>query len=89
MQHSRVSGPNTPTSVDVGPRFPPTPGVSSDGCRFQIPSPHTPTAPSGKYLYIFFQVEWKSIVMVCTPVLKTFNLELYVINVKKHNLHSF
>ncbi|XP_045481437.1 protein BCL9 homolog [Harmonia axyridis] len=41
MPHSRVSGPNTPTSMDVGPRFPPTP---SEGCRFQIPSPHTPTA---------------------------------------------
>lgn len=41
LPHARVSGPNTPTSVDVGPRFPPTP---SEGCRFQIPSPHTPTA---------------------------------------------
>ncbi|XP_056646112.1 protein BCL9 homolog isoform X1 [Diorhabda sublineata] len=41
LPHSRVSGPNTPTSIDVGPRFPPTP---SEGCRFQIPSPHTPTA---------------------------------------------
>lgn len=41
LPHSRVSGPNTPTSMDVGPRFPPTP---SEGCRFQIPSPHTPTA---------------------------------------------
>lgn len=48
MPHSTASGPNTPTSVEVGPRFPPTPGVSSDGCRFQIPSPHTPTAPSGE-----------------------------------------
>lgn len=44
LPHNRVSGPNTPTSMDVGPRFPPTPGVSSEGCRFQIPSPHTPTA---------------------------------------------
>lgn len=43
LPHSRVSGPNTPTSMDVGPRFPPTP---SEGCRFQIPSPHTPTATS-------------------------------------------
>ncbi|XP_018570118.1 protein BCL9 homolog [Anoplophora glabripennis] len=43
LPHTRVSGPNTPTSMDVGPRFPPTP---SDGCRFQIPSPHTPTATS-------------------------------------------
>ncbi|XP_028145379.1 protein BCL9 homolog [Diabrotica virgifera virgifera] len=41
LPHSRVSGSNTPTSMDVGPRFPPTP---SEGCRFQIPSPHTPTA---------------------------------------------
>lgn len=49
MVHSSTSGPNTPTSVEVGPRFPPTPGVSSDGCRFQIPSPHTPTAPTGRY----------------------------------------
>ncbi|XP_060515992.1 protein BCL9 homolog [Cylas formicarius] len=44
LPHTRVSGPNTPTSMDVGPRFPPTPGVSSEGCRFQIPSPQTPTA---------------------------------------------
>ncbi|CAH1153695.1 unnamed protein product [Phaedon cochleariae] len=43
LPHTRVSGPNTPTSMDVGPRFPPTP---SEGCRFQIPSPHTPTASS-------------------------------------------
>ncbi|KAJ8986246.1 hypothetical protein NQ317_009952 [Molorchus minor] len=43
LPHTRVSGPNTPTSIDVGPRFPPTP---SEGCRFQIPSPHTPTASS-------------------------------------------
>lgn len=47
LPHSTASGPNTPTSVEIGPRFPPTPGVPSDGCRFQIPSPHTPTAPSG------------------------------------------
>ncbi|XP_050314187.1 protein BCL9 homolog isoform X2 [Anthonomus grandis grandis] len=44
LPHSRVSGPNTPTSMDT--RFPPTPGVSTEGCRFQIPSPHTPTATS-------------------------------------------
>lgn len=53
LAHSRVSGPNTPTSVDVGPRFPPTPGVSSDGCRFQIPSPHTPSAPSGENIPLY------------------------------------
>ncbi|KAJ3639755.1 hypothetical protein Zmor_003095 [Zophobas morio] len=46
LPHTRISGPNTPTSVDVGPRFPPTPGVSSEGCRFQIPSPHTPSTSS-------------------------------------------
>ncbi|XP_017781027.1 PREDICTED: protein BCL9 homolog isoform X2 [Nicrophorus vespilloides] len=45
MAHNRVSGPNTPTSIDVGPRFPGTP---SDGCRFQVPSPHTPTAQGDK-----------------------------------------
>lgn len=50
LPHSRVSCPNTPTSVDVGPRFPVTPGVPSEGCRFQIPSPHTPTA-TGMVLY--------------------------------------
>ncbi|CAG9759593.1 unnamed protein product [Ceutorhynchus assimilis] len=44
LPHTRVSGPNTPTSMDT--RFPPTPGVPSEGCRFQIPSPHTPTATS-------------------------------------------
>lgn len=43
---TRVSGPNTPTSVDIG-RFPSTPGVPTEGCRFQIPSPHTPTASTG------------------------------------------
>lgn len=48
LPHTRVSGPNTPTSMDT--RFPPTPGVPSEGCRFQIPSPHTPTASScGKF----------------------------------------
>lgn len=48
LPHNRVSGPNTPTSLDVsgGTRFPPTPGVPSEGCRFQIPSPQTPTATS-------------------------------------------
>lgn len=39
--HNRLSGPNTPTSMDMGPRFPGTP---SDGCRFSVPSPHTPSA---------------------------------------------
>nr|CAI5831499.1 unnamed protein product [Callosobruchus analis] len=43
LPHAKVSGPNTPTSMDVGTRFPPTP---SDGCRFQISSPQTPTATS-------------------------------------------
>nr|XP_022914973.1 protein BCL9 homolog isoform X1 [Onthophagus taurus] len=47
LPHTRGSCPNTPTSMDVGPRFPSTPGVTSEGCRFQIPSPHTPTTPSG------------------------------------------
>ncbi|XP_049817636.1 protein BCL9 homolog isoform X3 [Aethina tumida] len=42
LSHNRVSGPNTPTSIDV-PRFPPTPGVPPEGCRFSNPSPHTPT----------------------------------------------
>lgn len=46
ISSNRVSGPNTPTSVDMG-RFPSTPGISTEGCRFQIPSPHTPTAPTG------------------------------------------
>ncbi|KAL1492756.1 hypothetical protein ABEB36_010960 [Hypothenemus hampei] len=41
---SRVSGPNTPTSMDN--RYPATPGVPPEGCRFQISSPHTPTATS-------------------------------------------
>lgn len=54
LPHSRISGPNTPTSLDVGPRFPPTPGVSSEGCRFQIPSPHTPSAvTAGNYVFFF------------------------------------
>ncbi|CAH0562175.1 unnamed protein product [Brassicogethes aeneus] len=44
---NRVSGPNTPTSIDV-PRFPPTPGVPQDGCRFSNPSPHTPTTQGDK-----------------------------------------
>ncbi|KAF5274544.1 hypothetical protein FQA39_LY07156 [Lamprigera yunnana] len=44
---TRVSGSNTPTSVDIG-RFPSTPGVALEGCRFQIPSPHTPTASTGE-----------------------------------------
>lgn len=48
LPHTRVSGPNTPTSMDT--RFPPTPGVPSEACRFPISSPHTPTATScGKY----------------------------------------
>lgn len=47
ISSNRVSGPNTPTSVDMG-RFPSTPGISTEGCRFQIPSPHTPTAPTGE-----------------------------------------
>ncbi|XP_019760520.2 protein BCL9 homolog isoform X2 [Dendroctonus ponderosae] len=44
LPHTRVSGPNTPTSMDT--RYPPTPGVPSEGCRFPISSPHTPTATS-------------------------------------------
>ncbi|KAK9751897.1 B-cell lymphoma 9 protein [Popillia japonica] len=48
LPHTRVSCPNTPTSMDVGPRFPSTPNVPTEGCRFQISSPHTPTTPSGE-----------------------------------------
>lgn len=55
LPQSRMSGPNTPTSVEMG-RFPPTPGVPSDVCRFQIPSPHTPSAPPGKYPHFTLQV---------------------------------
>lgn len=55
LSHSRLSGPNTPTSMDVGPRFPPTPGVPSEGCRFQIPSPHTPTAVATGIYHQFFK----------------------------------
>ena len=47
LPHTRVSGSNTPTSLDVVSRFPTTSNLQSEGCRFQISSPNTPTTPSG------------------------------------------
>lgn len=46
MTGPRMSGPGTPltpTSMEVGSRYPPTTGEMS---RFPIPSPHTPGAPN-------------------------------------------
>lgn len=60
LPHTRISGPNTPTSIDVGPRFPPTPGVSSEGCRFQIPSSHTPsTSSTGKHIKAIYKITFR------------------------------
>ncbi|XP_018329488.1 collagen alpha-2(I) chain [Agrilus planipennis] len=45
---SRVSDPHTPTSGDVSQRFSSGSVVSNEGCRFQIPSPHTPNTSIGE-----------------------------------------
>lgn len=62
---SRLSGPNTPmtpSSIEMGPRFPST-TASSDGCRYQIASPQTSSSgnqlpsSSGNYTKIYFYFE--------------------------------
>lgn len=59
--NSRISGPNTPmtpSSIEMGPRFPSTTAVSTEGCRYQIASPQTsnngnPVPPNtGTYEFI-------------------------------------